>query len=268
MHPLDEATLLTASGASGLNGTTSDAYWNFGGPFGGVTAAILLRAVLDQKARLGDPCSVTVNFTAAIARGSFDVAVRAVRTGRSVQHWYAELTQGDVVAANATIVCARRNATWSHQSARPPAVPDPESIEPMPTDGRNAFVGQFEFRFVEGALELQPSFDGQPRSARSCLWLNNATPRSWDFVALVAFCDLFFGRIYHVKRTLFPIATVSMTAYFHVDEAGLAALGTRPLLGIADANVFHSGFFDQSAQLWSPDGRLLATTTQIVTWRD
>lgn len=268
MHPLDEATLLTASDRGGLAGCTSDAYWNFGGPFGGATAATLLRAVLDHAERRGDPCSATVNFTAAITRGSFDVAVRAVRTGRSVQHWYAELTQGGVVAANATIVCARRSATWSHQSARPPAAPDPQSIEPMPTDGRNAFVRQFEFRFVEGALELQPSFDGQPRSARSCLWLDNATPRPWDFVGLLAFCDLFFGRIYHVKRTLFPIATVSMTAYFHVDAEGLAALGAGPLLGVADANVFHSGFFDQSAQLWSPDGRLLATTTQIVTWRD
>ncbi|MGD9885540.1 MAG: acyl-CoA thioesterase [Reyranella sp.] len=268
MHPLDEATLLSASDPAGLRGRTSDAYWNFGGPFGGVTAATLLRSVLDHGERQGDPCSATVNFTAAVARGSFEVDVRAVRTGRSVQHWYAELRQGDVVAANATIICARRNTTWSHQAARPPAAPDPGGITPMATDGRNEFVRQFEFRFVEGALELQPSFDGEPRSARSCLWLNNAVPRSWDFVGLMTFCDLFFGRIYHVKRTLFPIATVSMTAYFHVDGEGLAALGTCPLLGVADANVFHAGIFDQSAQLWSPDGRLLATTTQLVTWRD
>jgi acyl-CoA thioesterase len=268
MHPLDEATQLTASGPSGLTGCTSDAYWNFGGPFGGVTAATLMRAVLDQEGRIGDPCAVTVNFTAVIARGPFDVAVRAVRTGRSVQHWYTELRQNDVIAANATIVCARRNATWAHQAAKPPPAPAPECIDPMPTDGRNAFVRQFEFRFVDGALDLLPSFDGRPRSARSTLWLNNATPRPWDFVGLTAFCDLFFGRIYHAKGTLFPIATVSMSAYFHIDAEGLSALGTGPLLGVADANVFHSGFFDQAAQLWSPDGRLLATTMQIVTWRE
>ena len=137
----------------------------------------------------------------------------------------------------------------------------------MPVDSRNAFVTQFEFRFVEGALERNPGFDGRLRSARSCLWLDNAQPRPWDFVGLTAFCDLFFGRIFHVQGTVFPAATVSMTAHIHVDSEGLSALGTCPLLGVADAHVFTSGFFDQAAQLWSPNGRLLVTTTQIVSYR-
>jgi acyl-CoA thioesterase len=259
--------LLTVSGSRGLRGQTSEAYWNFGGPFGGVTAATLLRAVVEQEDRIGDPCAITVNFTAAIARGPFDVTARAVRTGRSVQHWYVELRQQDIVAANATVVCARRSPTWAHRPATPPAAPDSRSIEPMRTDGRNAFVEQFEFRFVEGALERNAGFDGKLRSARSCLWLNNAVPRNWDFVGLTTFCDLFFGRIFHVQGTVFPAATVSLTAYFHVDAASLSALGNCPLLGVADANVFDTGFFDQTAQLWSPDGRLLATTTQIVNYR-
>lgn len=268
MHPLDKATSLQEIVSGSLQGETSDAYWNFGGPFGGVTAATLLRAVLDRADRIGDPCAVTVNFTAAIARGPFEVTVRSVRTGRSVQHWYAEIRQGETVAANATIVCARRKAGWSHQPATPPPAPPPEAITAMTTDGRNAFVGQFEFRFVEGALLPSAQPAETPRSARSCLWLNNAVPRDWDFIGLIAFCDLFFGRIYHVKGTIFPIATVSMTAYFHVDRDSLAALGSAPLLGVADANIFHAGFFDQTAELWSAGGRLLATTTQIVTFRE
>jgi acyl-CoA thioesterase len=267
MHPLDQATSLAASSCGGLHGCTSDAYWNFGGPFGGVTAATLMRAVLDRADRQGDPCSITVNFTAAIARGSFDVAVRPIRTGRSVQHWYVELRQADVIAANATVVCAKRHPTWAHQPAKPPAAPPPHSIEPMPNDSPNAFVGQFEFRFVAGKLERLPTFDGKLRSARSCLWLNNVVPRNWDFIGLTTFCDLFFGRIFHVQGTVFPAATVSMTAYFHSNSESLATLGDGPLLGVADANVFVAGFFDQTAQLWSSDGRLLATTTQIVNYR-
>lgn len=268
MHPLDQATSLAEIAPGRLHGETSDAYWNFGGPFGGVTAATLLRAVLGRADRIGDPCAVTVNFTAAIARGPFEVTVRPVRTGRSVQHWYVEIRQGEVVAANATIVCARRTAGWAHQPATAPVAPPPETVAAMPTEGRNAFVGQFEFRFVDGALVPAAQPDEPPRSARSCLWLNNAQPRDWDFIGLVAFCDLFFGRIYHVKGTIFPIATVSMTAYFHVGAEELAALGDAPLLGVADANVFHAGFFDQMAQLWSAGGRLIATTTQIVTYRE
>jgi hypothetical protein len=223
--------------------------------------------VLEREDRLGDPCSITVNFTAAIAKGAFDVVVRPIRTGKSVQRCYVELWQDDVVAANATIVCAKRRPTWAHRPATPPSVPPPQAVEPMPNDSRNAFVSQFEFRFAEGPIERNPAFDGKLRSARSCLWLDNAVPRDWDFIGLTTFCDLFFGRIFHVQGTVFPAATVSMTAYFHVDAAGLAALGCGPLLGVADAHVFTTGFFDQTAQLWSSDSRLLATTTQIVTYR-
>ncbi|WP_300780179.1 acyl-CoA thioesterase domain-containing protein [Enhydrobacter sp.] len=115
---MDQATSLTSSPCGSLRGSTSGAYWNFNGPLGGVTAAILMRGVLERPDRLGAPCSITVNFTAAVARGPFDATVHPVRTGRSVQHWYVELRQADVVAANATIVCAKGNAG---SSARRPA---------------------------------------------------------------------------------------------------------------------------------------------------
>lgn len=268
MHPLDEATRLEPMGDGLFAGQTSDAYWNFGGPFGGVTAATLMRAAMDQIGRVGDPVSITVNFTAAIVRGPFLVAARLIRAGKYLRHWYIELTQGGVVAANATAVFAERRKTWSHSPTPFPDVPPSEAIEPMPTNGRNAFVSQFDFRFVSGRLELGPQPDDRPSSPRSCLWFNNAQPRAWDFIGLATFCDLFFGRIYFVRRAIFPIATVSLTAYFHVDAAGLSPLGSRHLLGVADANTFGRGFFDQTAQIWSPEGGLLATTTQIVNYRE
>jgi acyl-CoA thioesterase len=55
-----------------------------------------------------------------------------------------------------------------------------------------------------------------------------------------------------------------MTTYFHADQEQLDAVGTDFVLGIAHANRFSGGYFDQSAQLWTRDGALLATTHQIV----
>ena len=267
MHALDAATRLTRHSDDRLRGKTCPAYWNFGGPFGGVTAAILMRTVLESPSRQGDPVAITVNFTARIAEGEFDVAPRLVRAGRSTQHWYVELVQGDVVAANASIVLAVRSDTWAHQAARCPAVPPAQALAPLPTMNRNAFVQQFDFRFVDGPPQFKAAFDGQPSTARTEVWLNNAVPRPWDFAGLAVACDLFFGRIYFVQGTVFPIATVSLTAYFHVASDGVAALGDGSLLGVADAHIFEAGFFDQTAQLWSADGRLVATTTQIVNYR-
>lgn len=55
-----------------------------------------------------------------------------------------------------------------------------------------------------------------------------------------------------------------MTTYFHADAESLARQGDRALLGVARANRFHRGFFDQSAELWGADGELLVTTHQMV----
>jgi acyl-CoA thioesterase len=89
-----------------------------------------------------------------------------------------------------------------------------------------------------------------------------------DFVGLAALTDIFFGRIIHVRQRMVPFGTVSLTSYFHATENDLAELGSNPILGTADARIFDRGFHDQSAELWSRDGRLLATSHQLVYYRD
>ena len=57
--------------------------------------------------------------------------------------------------------------------------------------------------------------------------------------------------------------SVSLTTYFHADAEDLAAEDTSRVLAAADAEIFHKSYGDQSGELWSPSGRLLATTHQI-----
>jgi hypothetical protein len=84
-HLFDDATRVTA-GDSRWRGQTSDDYWAFVGPFGGATAATILRALIDHPQRAGDPLALTVNFCAPIAQGVFDLDVRLVKANRSTQH--------------------------------------------------------------------------------------------------------------------------------------------------------------------------------------
>ena len=49
-HPLDAALALASSVPGQYAGQTSAAYWNMVGPFGGITAATLLQAVLQPIA--------------------------------------------------------------------------------------------------------------------------------------------------------------------------------------------------------------------------
>jgi hypothetical protein len=268
-HPFDRATALQAQGEGPLRGHTSDDYWNFNGPFGGVTAATLLRAVLAHPRRAGTPLALTVNFCAPVARGAFTVAVREIRSNRSTQHWYAELAQPETgIAATATAALAERRPTWSHVPAQPPPVPPPETLTPLPTAGMMAWLQRYDFRFATG---VPPRFgatpSAEPASALSHVWVQDVPARPLDFLSLAALGDTSFGRIFHVRGALVTIGTVSMTTYFHADAEELAGIGSAPVLGVADAKIFTKGFSDQTTDLWSRAGRLLATSHQVVYFR-
>lgn len=71
IHPLDQAVALTPTGAVGhYQGQTTQDYWNMVGPYGGITAAALVRAIQQHPLCLGDPLSITVNYAAALGAGA------------------------------------------------------------------------------------------------------------------------------------------------------------------------------------------------------
>lgn len=263
-HPLDAAIALDPVGEGRFAGRTSEAYWNMAGPFGGVTAAVLLKAVVDHPAHRGRPLAQTVNFCAAIAPGDFEVAVRLVRDGRSTQHWQVELWQGEVTAATASVVTGPSRETWAHRPAAPPVLPPPESLPVLPTAGRMGWMGRYEMRFERGAPVPGQASAEAPGSALSRLWVRDEPPRPLDYVSLASIADSFVVRILQVRGDVPPVATVTLSTYFTADEAEMARQGARPLIGLADARVFKHGFNDQSAELWSDDGELLAVSHQLV----
>ena len=71
------------------------------GPFGGITAAAMVRAIESHPDRIGEPLALTVNFAAPIADGDFDISLRAARTNRTNQHWIVELSQNGCSCAAA-----------------------------------------------------------------------------------------------------------------------------------------------------------------------
>ena len=76
-HPFDNAIHLDTSDGNVRRGRTHPEWANQVGPFGGITAAVMLRAIETQPDRIGEPLALTVNFTAPIADGDFDISLRA-----------------------------------------------------------------------------------------------------------------------------------------------------------------------------------------------
>ena len=103
----------------------------------------------------------------------------------------------------------------------------------------------------------------QAHSPKCGLATTFPVPRKIDVLSLMSMSDAFFGRIFHVRNEMLPFGTVSLTTYFHADADDLAAQDISQLLAVADAKIFHKSYGDQTGELWSPQGRLLATTHQI-----
>lgn len=250
--------------AAGARGHTDDRYKAFVGPFGGATAATMLRAVLEHPERLGDPVAITVNYCAPIADGPFDLQVGPVRTNRSSQHWIVQLQQPDGVAATATVMTGVRRDAWTHQPATAPEMPPPERLEVYEGSRSFPWVRQFRFRFARGQPGKGPGGSrSEPGPSLSHLWIEDHEPRPIDPLSLVNMSDAFFARIFLVLGAIVPFGTMTLTTYLHVSADELLQDPVTSVFGTTRANVFHRGFADQTAELWLPSGRLAATTQQI-----
>lgn len=265
-HLFDRAIALDAMADGRYSGRTDPAWANMVGPFGGITAATALNALLLHPDRLGEPVALTVNFCAALNDGAFEVEAQTVRTNRSTQHWAVSIEQGGETVLSATALTAVRRDTWGAQEEPLPPVLSPAALGKPSMMAPVEWVKRYDLRFPEGAMPRV--WDGTGDSSRTTVWMRDEPPRPLDFPALAALCDVFYPRVWLRRATRVPAGTVSMTVYFHAGAAELAAVGEGWLLGQAQASAFRNGYFDQRAQVWSQAGALLATTHQVVYFKE
>ena len=265
-HFFDQAIAMEWQADGTFAGHTSAAYANMVGPFGGISAAQMLNAVLLHPQRLGDPVSLTVNFAAALSHGPFVVTARAARTNRSTQHWVIEVQQNGETVLTGTAFTALRRETWGVDEDPMPSCPPAHEVSlgqgPIPME----WIKRYEMRPIEGGMPQV--WDGSGESSLTRLWVLDNPPRALDFASLTALCDVFFPRVFVRRATLVPIGTVTMTIYFHADLAQIQDSGDGYLMAQARAQAFRNGYFDHTAQLWNEAGILLATTQQLVYYKN
>lgn len=260
-HPFDLA-LQISGGPDSWQGQTSPAYANMVGPFGGITAAALLNPLLLHPERLGDPITLTVNFASAVKPGPFEITTQLMRTNRSTQHWVVTLAQADGIAATATAVFAVRRESWGATDLAFPG--PPADAKRFAGDFLPAWTKNYAFHMAGGMEDL---FSKDNPTSTTLQTIRDNPPRPLDYLSLAAISDVFFPRIFMRIGQFVPAGTVAFTVYFHADAAALAANGDAAVIGHARANRFHNRYFDQSAEIWTASGNLLATSTQIVYYK-
>ena len=267
LHPFDAAIALEPIGANRFAGKISPVYANMAGPFGGVTAATFLNAVMMHPDKAGDPVAQTVNFCGAISDGAFEISCDLKRGGKYTQHWSLELTQDGETRGTASIVTGARGEVFSHHDAGMPQAAAADTVPPLPMPGPLKWLDAYEFRFVEGRPEISSTPFEPLRDSRSLLWIADRPRRALDHLALAAFADTFLLRLLKVRGTWAPMGTVSLTTYFHATAAEISRHGEGPVLGQAISKRMHAQFFDQHMELWAADGKLLATGAQVAWYK-
>jgi hypothetical protein len=264
VHPFDQAVKLDLQADGVWRGHTDPAYGNMVGPFGGITSAVLLNAILKDPARIGDPISLTVNFAGPIEDGPFTIEAKAVRTNRSTQHWSVNLYQHNgELATTASAVFAIRRETWeSTELAFPVRTPALE-LKRADTSKAPEWTRRYDLRPHKGLMIDGQLQESEP-DAETEFWVQDDPPRPLDFLSLTSICDSFVPRIFVRRQGRFPAGTITLTTHFHADAEMLRSQGSKHVLGLARASKFGMGYHDQSAEIWSDQQQLLATSHQLV----
>lgn len=246
--------------------------WQQGrGAFGGLVVGAMARACLiaSAGASAGEGRSLrslTAELMAPALVGRAHIEVEVLRRGSGVTTLAARLSQDDGLKAHAVAVLGSGRAESVSWLELPPPQPPPWSAVPPfftldPGDRRLAFMPPFARNFVFRNTGPMP-FSGGPAAVTSG-WIAPRLPvQSRDEAFLIAMADSWWPACFSVLRTPRPVATLTFMIEI-LGECPLVEEGA-PLYFCGRAPAARDGYTSEQRQLWSADGRLLATNHQVM----
>lgn len=234
--------------------------WRQGrGAYGGLTIAAAIRAI---EQRVADPRrkarTVTAEIPGPTLPGAATFTVEVLRSGNSVTVARAALAQaGEVTTHVVAVLAATREVpdppTWRELTA--PASPPWHTIAPLAADGTfPEFARHFEYRIVAGI----PASGG---AAQTIGWVRPRAPgEARDAAFVAALVDAWWPATLVRTKAPRPLATIAYTLELVDDLATVDR--DAPLLYRGTVPVAGDGYFLETRELWSSDGRLLAINHQ------
>ena len=258
----EQSLRLRTSGNGWACHATPD-YEMMGRMFGGWTAAVTLKAVLASAAAERMPAALTVSFVDEVRPGSeLLITPRLIGTGRSVQHWSADVRADDEdrTVARAAVVLAERRPSQGHLEPEMPSVPDPtDDLEALVPPG--AAGSQMSCFAVSG----NPPFGRL--NTKSLSWLREKSGRPVDHLQLAFLSDLKAPRSFYWHEGPHPTSTLTLSVYFLATAAELSLVGDDFVLSEAIGTRGAESLSGERLRLWSRDGTLLATSEQLCWYR-
>jgi acyl-CoA thioesterase len=257
--PFDAAVAIETRGAGRYGGVVDDGFDGPAAPNGGVLAAMMLRAA---QAELGpgapSPRSIAAHYLEAPAHGPVEIEVEVLRRGKRVAVADVRMLQEGTLACQATVVASAGRVQEAGPRGRPPAAPPADSVEP------------YDMSAVRGAprifsrVELRPTFGpalfSRGEQALTGGWMSlRGDDAPLDAARLCALTDLWWPAVFGTTDAPVYVPTLQLTVYLRATESERSA----PVLGRFESRHAAEGHVEESAELWSADGELLAESTQL-----
>jgi len=254
----DADTAVTRVAAGVFQAEISPAWSVQRGPNGGYLAALILRALQITAGEEIDPRSLTLHYLAPPATGACEIAVTMERAGRTMSMLSARISQGDRLCVLALAAFSRPRTGLEIVEARMPEAPAPQDALPVPPGAGPTFWNNYEVRLAFGALPFSGS-----ASMRSGGWLRPREARAADTLFIAALTDAWFPQIF--TRLTAPVLapTIDLTIHFRAQRPLERARPDDWYLLVVSTRLATEGYFEEDAEVWSQDGRLLAQSRQL-----
>jgi len=230
-------------------------------PNGGVLAALMLRAAqAELDAQAPPPRTIACHYLAAPAPGPATLAVKVLRRGPRVSVCDVRLSDpaASRIACQATIVLSAARPQPTALAREAPAAPAPESLAALGAEAAARMPAMFSL------LELRPVFGAPPFSgaehALSGGWISLRGDRAaLDAARLCALCDLWWPAVFSLLERPAAVPTIQLTVYLR----RTAHPASGPVFARFETTVIAEGHLEESGELWSAAGELLAESRQL-----
>lgn len=256
----DRDTALTPLTEGSFRGRVSEDFWVQSGPNGGYLAAIAMRgatAIVPEAERVAR--SLHVRFLAAPKAGEIELLAETVRKGRSMTTIAVRMRQDGRDFLHASACFSEPFSAIAFQDCRmPEALP---LAQATPIEPRIPLNHRFELRRAIG-----PQAERGAERALSGGYIRFSDPRPIDVLALAALWDSWppavFARAFE-QRFRGAVPTVEASIYFRRRTPLPQAKPDDFVLLKVETTMANEGVCEESSEIWSTDGLLLAQGRQL-----
>ena len=241
-------------------------WWGHEALFGGYVQAVALEAMalaLDDDTKL--PVSMSIQFFRPFVDGTLRVDAEVLRRGRSMASTRALLHSDGKLAGSAIASFGVRRRVAEFVAVTPP-----------PGFDRPVADGEVPHDPILG-VPCHQWFDFFPRLGRFALgsgethvggWVRTRRPEAVDALLMCVLADLWVPAAYHRWSTPAVAVSADITAHFRAalptgrGEVPAPLPPGTPLYVALRTAASVDGYVDEDAEIWSPDGVLLAQGRQ------